>query len=419
VLTLTFTYLHGILTIILVINAAIRFNNLEWTGATSVAAGLPNQGRQSQITEINREPLRSEQFTYQNVAAARKGTEDYNMALSDYYMPLTNPNDLDPLTSDWTFSLVRSLTTTLATANSTKDPLNPTQNIVDFYKPAYNAANWPGVAVPSSFCVQGIGPDGKPYTGYYDPDYGYDPPYYVNTQNPQYLTIDGERQNIFSGVSIPGAPNQYNPVGFYRRTFDVPEQWITDKNKVSITLNGAEAAFYLDCNGMEVGYHCDSKTPGDFDLTPFLNEDGKNNLLAVKVFRWATCSWLDVQDMIRMGGICRDVYLTAKPAVHIRDFKVETRFDSSYENATLFLRTDIRNSTTAAQDNKYAVVAQLLDENGVDILKDRTIKELCENKVYRIAAGFLPSGGAANPQECYVPFKDLPRRMAAKRQGKM
>jgi len=37
----------------------------------------------------------------------------------------------------------------------------------------------------------------------------------------------------------------------------------------------------------------------------------------------------------------------------------------------------------------------------------------------KIAAGFLLSGGVVKPQECLLPFKVLPRRMAAKRQGKM
>jgi len=34
------------------------------------------------------------------------------------------------------------------------------------------------------------------------------------------------------------------------------------------------------------------------------------------------------------------------------------------------------------------------------------------------SAGFLPSGGAAKPQECLLPFKVLPYRMTAKRQAR-
>jgi len=46
-------------------------------------------------------------------------------------------------------------------------------------------------------------------------------------------------------------------------------------------------------------------------------------------------------------------------------------------------------------------------------------KELLTNKLRKIAAGFLPSGGAGKPQECLLPFKVLSCRMAVKRQGKM
>jgi len=51
--------------------------------------------------------------------------------------------------------------------------------------------------------------------------------------------------------------------------------------------------------------------------------------------------------------------------------------------------------------------------------RDMWRKEVCGNKVYKIAAGFLSSGGAGKPQECLLPFKVLPHRPAAKRQGKM
>jgi len=46
-------------------------------------------------------------------------------------------------------------------------------------------------------------------------------------------------------------------------------------------------------------------------------------------------------------------------------------------------------------------------------------KELLINKLGKIAAGFLSPCGAGEPQECLLPFKVLPRRMAAKRHGKM
>ncbi|MDR0671292.1 MAG: DUF4981 domain-containing protein, partial [Oscillospiraceae bacterium] len=353
---------------------AIRFNNLEWTGNTSVTGGLPNQGRQSQVYEVNREqPHAAETQAYDTLDKALAGARDYARQLSKYHLPLTGAEDLAPETSNWTFSIVRTLTKTLATANATKDPLGGDQNIVDFYKPTYDATNWNKIAVPSSWQVQGVGSDGKPYTGWYDPATGYDPPYYTNASMPGSIAFRGASYNIFNSVSIPGAPNDYNPVGFYRRAFDVPGDWITNKNKVFITFDGVEAAFYVYLNGKEVGYHEDSKTPGEFDLTPFLTPDGRDNLLAVKVFRWADCSWMDDQDFIRLGGIFRDVYLTAAPYAHIRDYKVETNFDAAFENAVIDFRLNVRNYA-AVDLTGYSVAAQLFDADNVDVLKDHTFK---------------------------------------------
>ena len=371
---------------------AIRFNNLEWSGAVSVATGLPNQGRQSQVFEVNRVKPHAETIVYETSAKAITGARDYDRESSKYFMSLTNPNDLDPLTSDWKFSIVDSLTTTLATANTTKDPLNPTSNIVDFYKDSYDISNWPGVAVPSSLEVQGL-KNGVPYTGYYDPEYGYTPPYYTNISMPGSVTFRGPSRAIFNNISIPGAPNVYNPVGFYRRSFDVPTSWITEKNKVSITFQGVEAAYYVYLNGKEVGYFEDSKMSCEFDITPFLTTDGKNNQLAVKVFRWADASWMDDQDFIRLSGIHRGVFLSATPAVHISDYKVETKFDATYTNATLSLSANVANYTSDFDFSNYRLLAQLFDTNGVDILDGQSIRldlpGLTANKAITVSGSTL------------------------------
>lgn len=353
---------------------AVRFNNLEWTGAASVPAGVPNQGRQSQVYEVNRSKPHAETQSYESLDKAIKGARDYEKSLSEYYLPLNDENDLAPNTSAWKFSIVPSLTTDTDTANSVKDPLNPEANIVDFYKVDYDIGNWNSIAVPSSWQVQGIGEDGKPYTGYYDPEYGYDPPYYTNISMPGSITIKGESKRIFNGISIPGAPTEYNPVGFYRRDFDVPAEWIAEKHKVSISFEGVESVFYVYVNGKEVGYHSDGKTPGEFDITPFLTADGKGNVLALKVFRWADASWMDDQDFIRLSGITRDVFLTATPAIHIRDYKVETDFDDNFENATLSIRADVANYTADYENADLRLLAQLFNENGEDILEGRSIR---------------------------------------------
>ncbi len=344
------------------------FNNLEWTGT------VVGSTRYSQQFQVNREEPHADLLPYQSAQTAIDGSRNYVKNTSKFYKTLTEASDLDPKTSSWKFNIVRTLTRTLATANATKDPYNPTQNIVDFYKTDYNADNWYGAAVPSSWQVQGV-KDGVPYTGYYDPDFGYDAPFYTNTNMPQRINWKGTTYNIWQNnhTDMPIAPNDYNPVGFYRKFFTVDSDWLAKNYKVFLSFQGVESAYYVYVNGKEVGYHEDSKTPGEFDITDLLNKDGSPNLLAVKVFRWADGSWLEDQDMIRLSGIHREVFLMATPPVHIQDYKVDTPFDSTFTDATLKLSTTVQNYTTDKTYENLGVAVNVYD-GATDITKDRCLK---------------------------------------------
>ena len=98
---------------------------------------------------------------------------------------------------------------------------------------------------------------------------------------------------------------------------------------------------YLYVNGREVGYSQGSRTPAEFNITDFVTEG--NNELAVQVFRWSDGTYLEDQDMWRMSGIYRDVYLYSKPNVQIRDFFVKTQLDADYKNANMNVEVKVRN----------------------------------------------------------------------------
>ena len=55
-----------------------------------------------------------------------------------------------------------------------------------------------------------------------------------------------------------------------------------------------------------------------------------SNLLAVEVYRFSDGAFLEDQDMWRMSGIFRDVYLWSTAARHVRDFEVKTDLDAAY-----------------------------------------------------------------------------------------
>ena len=92
-------------------------------------------------------------------------------------------------------------------------------------------------------------------------------------------------------------------------------------------------------NGKSVGYSEDSRSPAEFDITDRLIEG--TNHLAVQVFRWCDGSYLEDQDMWRLSGIFRDVYLLARPQVSLRDFAVRTELDDDYRNAQLLIDPEI------------------------------------------------------------------------------
>ena len=76
----------------------------------------------------------------------------------------------------------------------------------------------------------------------------------------------------------------------------------------------------------------------EFDVTDFL-VDGQNEMLVV-VLKWCDGSYLEDQDMWRMSGIFRSVYILERDAVHIRDIEVKTRFKDGYSKGILEIKLD-------------------------------------------------------------------------------
>lgn len=175
----------------------------------------------------------------------------------------------------------------------------------------YNCKFWADIRVPAHIQLE-----------------GYDIPQYANVQYPW----DGREQ------LEPGQiPEEFNPVANYVKYFEVPENM--KAGPVFVSFQGVESALALWCNGSFVGYGEDSFTPSEFELTPFLR-DGENKL-AVTVFKWCGGSWCEDQDFFRFSGIFRDVYLYTVPKVHVRDLKVKTLLNDSYDEAKLAIDLDM------------------------------------------------------------------------------
>ena len=92
------------------------------------------------------------------------------------------------------------------------------------------------------------------------------------------------------------------------------------RKRVVVHFGGVESAFFLHLNGCAVGFGKGSRTPVEFDLTPYVKAG--RNVLAVKVVRWSDGSYLEDQDHWWMAGIFRDVYLCSTEDIYIEDINV-------------------------------------------------------------------------------------------------
>ncbi|MCH6255067.1 DUF4981 domain-containing protein [Puniceicoccaceae bacterium K14] len=154
----------------------------------------------------------------------------------------------------------------------------------------------------------------------------------------------------------PEIPNQGNSVGTYRTQFEIPADW--DGKAIFLNFGAVKSAFYIWVNGEKIGYSEDSKLPAEFDITDYVRLG--SNTLALQVFRYSDGSYFECQDMWRVSGIERDVWLFATPQVRIRDIDARTGLDSNYKNGELALTVDLKNQSSKTA-KKLAITATILD----------------------------------------------------------
>jgi beta-galactosidase len=220
----------------------------------------------------------------------------------------------------------------------------PEKRPVDFYKPGFDVSAWKEIPVPSNWEVHGYG------TPFYR-NLGYT----IRKDFPRVMSEPDSRYTAFT---------ERNPVGSYRREFDIPAEWSGRRN--FITFDGVDCAFFLWVNGEKVGFSVNSRNAADFDLTKYLKTG--RNMIAVEVYQYSSGTWLEDQDMWRLHGIFRNVTLWSAPQVHIRDFSVKTELEKDYKDATLNVTAKIKNySDKSAKAQIFT--ATLYDKEGNEVAK--------------------------------------------------
>ncbi|MBJ6367801.1 glycoside hydrolase family 2 TIM barrel-domain containing protein [Snuella sedimenti] len=204
---------------------------------------------------------------------------------------------------------------------------DPKQRPTTFQNLNFDDANWNTIPVPANWEVEG---------------YGY--PIYLDERYP------------FT-TKWPHAPTDYNPVGTYRKELMLSKEFLSED--IILHFAGAKSAMYVYVNGTYIGYSQGSKTPAEFNISKYLKE-GKN-LIALQMYRWSDASYLESQDMLRMSGIERDVYLYSRPKVFVSDYHAKTTLDDSYSNGIFNGTVTISNTNDNTASRTVSI--EILDKN--------------------------------------------------------
>ena len=227
----------------------------------------------------------------------------------------------------------------------------PSLRPIDFYRVDYDDSQWFPIQVPGSWEMQDFGT--PVYTNIR----------YIFPANPPYLD------------------NEDLPVGTYRTTFDVPDTY--NGKEVFLYFGSITGAATVYLNSQKIGYSKVSKTPAEFNITPYLKNKG--NILAIQIFKWSDASYIEDQDFWRMAGIERDVMLIARPKVSIDDFFVVGDLDKDYKNGQLSVDVKVRNFENALKSGCQLTISLLDDTNKPVFAQTKSIGDIASKGNARIS----------------------------------
>lgn len=224
------------------------------------------------------------------------------------------------LHGDWTFNWVE----------------NADQRPTGFFRPGFDASAWGTMPVPGNWELNGYG-------------------------DPQYVNVGYPWRNDFAN-NPPEVPTAKNHVGSYLRTFHIPADWAGEE--IIAHLGSVTSNVYLWVNGKFAGYSEDSKLEPEFDITKLVTP-GRDNLIAMQVFRWSDGTYLEDQDFWRLSGTARDSYLYTRPkGARLEDIRVTPDLVNDYRDGKLTVNLSLKGKpdvelTLAAPDGTTVATASL------------------------------------------------------------
>ena len=162
------------------------------------------------------------------------------------------------------------------------------------------------IDVPSHWVLRGDGRYGRPAYTNVDFPFPVDPPY----------------------------PPEANPVGDYRRTFELPDGWEDDL--IALRFDGVESQASVWVNGVWVGMARGSRLAHECDITGRVHPG--ENTITVRVHQFSPGSYLEDQDQWWLPGIFRSVSLRRLAPGSIEDLWIDTDYEAGVGYATVEAR---------------------------------------------------------------------------------
>lgn len=271
------------------------------------------------IFGVNKEPGHNTYIPYpsiESLKADKTFEKPWETPNSDYYLSLNG---------NWKFNWVKQ----------------PSERPANFYKMNYDVSAWKEIPVPSNWEM-----------------HGYGTPIYTNITYPfkNNPPLIQPQKGYTNEIEV-------NPVGSYRREFTIPAGW--DGKEIILHFNGVYSGIYVWINGQKVGYSEGANNDAEFNITKYAKTG--TNTIAAEVYRFTDASYIEDQDMFRLSGIHRDVYVYATPKVHVRDYFLKSAFNGNdFSSATFETELSVRNYGNNTAKAETAEVS-LLDPSGKEV----------------------------------------------------
>ncbi|MFA7140737.1 MAG: glycoside hydrolase family 2 TIM barrel-domain containing protein [Proteiniphilum sp.] len=205
----------------------------------------------------------------------------------------------------------------------------------------FDDSTWNDIRVPGNWEMQGFGV-----------------PIYVNAT---YEFTSPGHPPYWDQPNPPFVPEKFNPTGTYRKEFILPESW--REKEIILCADATKGAAYYYLNGAFIGMNKEGKLPARFNVTHYA-QTGRN-VLAVQIHRWSSGSYLECQDFWRLSGFDREVYLYARPQLHLADIFAQPGLDATYSNGHFGL--DVTVASPEGKTRSFTVTYTLTDETDKEV----------------------------------------------------